>query len=626
MPVPEEVTPSWAEDIEQEEGLPPSTEEIRDGLKIVTEYMRNEDDAKVKVTRTYKIEKRQVPKSIARRKCLPKFGQSKGDKTGPNPATTIVAEEVFMQFITKKEEAEKSSDDVFEKLKSAQMKGIVKCRYCKEDHWTTQCPYKDTLGPLQEKQALTMDNNLINHRAAEDGSVLHENLEGRDMSKDQLRPSFGSQMPIPNYYLNRHKEDVISTLVEEVRHLRQELSSHISKQQALETLMQRVLVELEEKAKKKAKKSKNKKNEAKANIMKLHSEIARSKSGDKMTITSLQSESNIQKNEIAQDRENTSNGGQDYNDPAGVDVEATMETNDKVCDSFDKMGLKTELLRGIYSYGFKRPSPIQQRAILPCVEGNDVIAQAQDGTGKTATFSISILQKIDTSLKECQALVLAPTREVALQIQKVVLSLGDYMGAQCHACIGGTNVHEDLKKLSSPGVHIVVGTLGRVFDMISRRALNTKYIKLFVLDEADQMLSRGFKDKIYDVFRHLSEDIQVILVSATVSEDVLESTKRFVRNPIRILVKKEDSSLEGIKQFYVQVEVEKEEWKLMAIKDFLAINKVVREYDTLSITLAVIFCNTRRKVDYLTERLERDFNVSSMVSFFMYLLHVTMTK
>ncbi|KAK2719631.1 hypothetical protein QYM36_005195 [Artemia franciscana] len=302
-------------------------------------------------------------------------------------------------------------------------------------------------------------------------------------------------------------------------------------------------------------------------------------------------------------RETTSNGGQDYNGPAGMDVEGTIETNyDKVCDSFDKMGLKTELLRGIYSYGFERPSAIQQRAILPCVEGNDVIAQAQSGTGKTATFSISILQKIDTSLKECQALVLAPTRELAQQIQKVVLSLGDYMGAQCHACIGGTNVREDLKKLSSPGVHIVVGTPGRVFDMISRRALNTKYIKLFVLDEADEMLSRGFKDQIYDVFRHLSEDIQVILLSATMPDDVLEVTKRFMRNPIRILVKKEELTLEGIKQFYVQVE--KEEWKFETLCDL---------YDTLSITQAVIFCNTRRKVDYLTERLhERDFTVSSM--------------
>merc|ERR1712071_517850 len=129
----------------------------------------------------------------------------------------------------------------------------------------------------------------------------------------------------------------------------------------------------------------------------------------------------------------------------GMDPGGVIESNwDKVCDSFDEMNLKEKLLRGIYAYGFERPSAIQQRAILPCITGHDVIAQAQSGTGKTATFSVSLLQQIDTSVNECQALVLAPTRELAHQIQKVVLSLGDYMEVQCHACIGGTNVRDDL--------------------------------------------------------------------------------------------------------------------------------------------------------------------------------------
>merc|ERR1711983_79391 len=176
----------------------------------------------------------------------------------------------------------------------------------------------------------------------------------------------------------------------------------------------------------------------------------------------------------------------------------------------------------------------QQRAILPCIGGQDVIAQAQSGTGKTATFSIAILQQIDISLMATQALVLAPTRELAQQIQKVVMALGDYLGAQCHACIGGTSVREDMMKLNN-GVHIVVGTPGRVFDMISRRVLRVNDIKMFVLDEADEMLSRGFKDQIYDVFRTLNPNIQVVLLSATMPADVLEVTSRFMRDPIRIL-------------------------------------------------------------------------------------------
>jgi len=291
-----------------------------------------------------------------------------------------------------------------------------------------------------------------------------------------------------------------------------------------------------------------------------------------------------------------------YDGPPGMEPEGFIESNwDQVVDNFDDMKLREALLRGIYAYGFEKPSTIQQRAILPCIKSHDVIAQAQSGTGKTATFAIAILQQIDTSNKDCQALILAPTRELAQHIQKVVLALGDYMNAQCHACIGGTNVREDMRKLEM-GVHIVVGTPGRVYDMINRRALRIDQIKMFILDEADEMLSRGFKDQIYDVFRCLNPQIQVVLLSATMPTDVLEVTKRFMREPIRILVKKEELTLEGIKQFYVMVD--KEEWKLDTLCDL---------YETLAITQAVIFCNTRRKVDWLTERMhERDFTVSSM--------------
>lgn len=292
----------------------------------------------------------------------------------------------------------------------------------------------------------------------------------------------------------------------------------------------------------------------------------------------------------------------EYDGPAGMRPDGEIQTNwEQVTDNFDDMNLKEKLLRGIYAYGFEKPSAIQQRAIMPSIKGYDVIAQAQSGTGKTATFAISILQQIDISLRETQALVLAPTRELAQQIQKVVISLGDYMEAQCHACIGGTNVREDIARLSG-GVHVVVGTPGRVFDMINRRALSTRHIKQFVLDEADEMLSRGFKDQIYDVFKTLNDDIQVILLSATMPVEVLDVTTRFMRDPIQILVKKEELTLEGIRQFYV--DVEREDWKLDTLCDL---------YETLTITQAVIFCNTRRKVDWLTEKMHsRDFTVSAM--------------
>jgi translation initiation factor 4A len=169
-----------------------------------------------------------------------------------------------------------------------------------------------------------------------------------------------------------------------------------------------------------------------------------------------------------------------------VGEDGTVETNyDEVIESFDDMGLKEDLLRGIYSYGFEKPSAIQQRAIKPLIMMRDTIAQAQSGTGKTATFTIGLLQNIDLSNRDCQALILAPTRELASQIVKVVMAIGDYLGVSTMACIGGTNVRQDMDKLRS-GVQLVVGTPGRVFDMINRRALATDYIHYFVLDEADE--------------------------------------------------------------------------------------------------------------------------------------------
>uniref|UniRef100_A0A674PRL1 RNA helicase n=1 Tax=Takifugu rubripes TaxID=31033 RepID=A0A674PRL1_TAKRU len=168
-------------------------------------------------------------------------------------------------------------------------------------------------------------------------------------------------------------------------------------------------------------------------------------------------------------------------DMTKVEFETSEEVD--VTPTFDTMGLREDLLRGIYAYGFEKPSAIQQRAIKQIIKGRDVIAQSQSGTGKTATFCVSVLQCLDIQVRETQALILAPTRELAGQIQKVLLALGDYMNVQCHACIGGTNVGEDIRKLDY-GQHVVAGTPGRVFDMIRRRSLRTRAIKMLVLDEA----------------------------------------------------------------------------------------------------------------------------------------------
>lgn len=282
-------------------------------------------------------------------------------------------------------------------------------------------------------------------------------------------------------------------------------------------------------------------------------------------------------------------------------VEKTVETPtdeelSKKYESFDHMNLKDNLLRGIYAYGFEKPSPIQQRAIVPVISGRDVIAQAQSGTGKTATFSIGALQKVDPDGQYCQVLILAPTRELAQQIGAVGKCLSDYLKVRVGVCIGGTRI--DRNELQRH--QLLVGTPGRVYDMMQRRILQPDRIRLLILDEADEMLSAGFRENIYDIFQMLPEHIQVCLFSATLPPDALDISTKFMRDPVRILVKQEAVTLDGIKQFYVAVG--KDQYKMETLCDL---------YNTISVTQAIIFVNSRRRVEWLADQLEqRDFTVS----------------
>ncbi|RHW70060.1 ATP-dependent DEAD box helicase [Trypanosoma brucei equiperdum] len=262
--------------------------------------------------------------------------------------------------------------------------------------------------------------------------------------------------------------------------------------------------------------------------------------------------------------------------------------------SFDDMPLHQNLLRGIYSHGFEKPSSIQQRAIVPFTRGGDIIAQAQSGTGKTGAFSIGLLQRLDFRHNVLQGLVLSPTRELAMQTAEVITRIGEFLAegssSFCATFVGGTRVQDDYRKLQSRTI-VAVGTPGRVVDVTKRGAMRTESLRVLVLDEADEMLSQGFAEQIYDIFRFLPKEIQVALFSATMPDDVLELTKKFMRDPTRILVKRESLTLEGIKQFFIAVE---EEHKLDTLMDL---------YETVSIAQSVIFANTRRKVDWLASQL-----------------------
>ncbi|KIO15902.1 hypothetical protein M407DRAFT_86662 [Tulasnella calospora MUT 4182] len=263
----------------------------------------------------------------------------------------------------------------------------------------------------------------------------------------------------------------------------------------------------------------------------------------------------------------------------------------KVITSFDQLRLKDDLFRGISAYGFETPYALQQRAILPMVSGRDAIVQAEAGMGKTSTAAIAILQSINCNLRETQALIFSPTRESATETQSVIMALGDYLNVQCRACIGGTSVAEDIRKLNS-GVHVVSGTPGRVFDMIRRKHLRTRNIKMLVLDEADELLNKGFSNQVYDIYRYLPPATQVMFLSTALPHEILEMATKFMKNSIRILLKSTESPLDRIKHYFVAVE--EEEWKFDTLCDLL---------DTLATTRVIIFCNTIRKVEWLAEKM-----------------------
>ncbi|KAL4454951.1 hypothetical protein ABPG74_006333 [Tetrahymena malaccensis] len=285
------------------------------------------------------------------------------------------------------------------------------------------------------------------------------------------------------------------------------------------------------------------------------------------------------------------------------DQNLQYESNEdiEVITQFEKMSLKEELLRGILTYGFDKPSAVQQRAIKPIIKGRDVIVQSQAGTGKTGVFAIAALQIVDKNLREPQVIILSPTRELAEQTQKVCLALGDYMNILVHCCIGGKSMDDDINRLEK-GVQIISGTPGRIYDMIQRRHLKTRNVKMLVLDEADQMLSMGFKEQVYDIYRYLPHKNQNVVVSATLPQEILEMTNKFMNDPIKFLVKRDELTLEGIKQFFILVE--KEEWKFETLCDL---------YNTITITQAVIFCNTIKAVKWLSGKMrEQNFSLCSI--------------
>ena len=264
--------------------------------------------------------------------------------------------------------------------------------------------------------------------------------------------------------------------------------------------------------------------------------------------------------------------------------------------AWNELDIETSLLRGIYGYGFEKPSSIQQQAIKPLIMGRDIVIQAHSGTGKTATFAIGSLANIDLTLNDTQVLVLSPTKELTIQTAKVFSGLGSMMnGLRIKTLYGGAHFEEGNAFSNKGTPHIICGCPGKVFDMMRRSRISCKNIKLVILDEADEVLSSGFKDQVYNIFQYFNSTIQVALVSATLPDSINSIIDKIMRNPVRISVKREMLTLEGITQHYIAVEDDRQ--KYATLKDL---------YSLISISSSIIYCNSVKRVQDLYEAMKED--------------------
>jgi len=296
-------------------------------------------------------------------------------------------------------------------------------------------------------------------------------------------------------------------------------------------------------------------------------------------------------------------------DGEGAHQDRLAEDLTSPIESFDDMGLPEDLLKGIYSYGFEDPSLIQQRAIRVLASGaHDVLAQSQSGTGKTGAFCTGVLGAINPRLQRTQAVILSPTRELAKQSALVASALSRFMeGVTILACIGGTSMRDQSSQLRR-GAHVVIGTPGRILDLVQKRILNVSEMRMLILDEADELLKdgeRGFRDGIYDILQCMPSSVKLGLFSATLPPEAMDLAKTWMPSALSIVVKKEELTLAGIRSFYVYCG-DSDSHKLPTLCDL---------YANLSITQAVIFLNTRRRVEWLSEEMnERDFTCSAVHS------------
>ncbi|MCW8802512.1 MAG: DEAD/DEAH box helicase, partial [Candidatus Bathyarchaeota archaeon] len=260
---------------------------------------------------------------------------------------------------------------------------------------------------------------------------------------------------------------------------------------------------------------------------------------------------------------------------------------------FEDLPLTSEVMKGITELGFTELFPIQAQAIVPLLEGKDVIGQAQTGTGKTAAFGIPMVERVDPTNKRVQGLVLAPTRELAIQVATRMKRFSKYTKLKILPVYGGESINKQIRALKK-GVHIVVGTPGRLIDHLKRGTLKLSETRMVVLDEADRMLDMGFIDDIKFILSRVPEDRQLSLFSATMDKSVMDICQSYMNEPEEVLVSKDEIALEQLNQYY------------MVVNSRQKLDHLLRLLNQEDFKKAIIFCNTRRGCDWLANKLYRN--------------------
>jgi translation initiation factor 4A len=300
---------------------------------------------------------------------------------------------------------------------------------------------------------------------------------------------------------------------------------------------------------------------------------------------------NYRKDNYRNENYRNNNNSSIKNEPQENKLQENNEEKPENKIEFENMITNEKLLRGIFAYGFEKPSKIQMLAIPPIIEGRDVIGQSQAGTGKTGAFTIGMLSIIEPAINRVQGIIIANTHELASQIYDVIKELSRFMGIKIALSIGGIPLNNNIEQIRTS--HITIGTPGRLQNLVEIGEIQSDFLKLIIIDEADELLKEEFIEQTKNIVGNANEDTQICIFSATMPDEILNITNNFMRNPVHFLIEKEKLSLSLITQYYLFLQDENEKLK-----------KLEELYSRLSINQSIIYVNSIKRANWLKKKLD----------------------